>query len=610
MSPTDAAVQAEVRAAVDDLPIDQRLAVFLHYFQGLTHAEVAESLDVPSGTIASRIHAAVGRLREALAGAGVVLLAGMVEGALEASEEDPVPSELTEKLLRIPTLPPPVPAAPAGGPLANAMASAMAGPFAIVMLLLATVSIALIAAVRMTRPSGTRTASAPSATTLPTVATYSTPPSAPGDTPEPPMRHGPGVDPPAAPSGELVTIDGFLVKWEDGTLHVTDQATDVKQTMATAPYVLEADSAKGLEGLALGGRSLLAFLSEPKSLGDAPRVWVRVRGTVRHEEAKTPDAFDLGVNWFTIHEFVAVDYLSEAWLAAWKLARRGLWTIDDVLRQQPTRRRRDEVIAAAQATLRSIEEMRRQRGLEGVPEGLSAFPHDPLFRRETERQELHGLWALTNPFGVTPVGVPDFPTGEELREAFFEASSQAGFRAAIVARYGEEVLDGSVSFYDGKPDRFSWTGRDLRGIVETWTPEEFLEAQGRARAITENFKKDALPEHPDYENHRARITSAGLSVEGLGEIDRQTWLVTEGVKAVSVAQGTRAERAGLRVGDVIWRAHVPNGQGKAPEGVIEPSLPSNPVNFGYLLGLAEGQDAVTLDILRNGECIQIVLHLK
>ncbi len=100
-------------------------------------------------------------------------------------------------------------------------------------------------------------------------------------------------------------------------------------------------------------------------------------------------------------------------------------------------------------------------------------------------------------------------------------------------------------------------------------------------------------------------------MEGLGDIDRQTWLVTLGVKVVSVTQGSRAEHAGLRVGDVIWRAHVPRGPGKGgAEGKIEPFQPSNPVNFGYLLGQAEGLDAVTLDVLRDGECVQVVLPLK
>ena len=56
--------------AVDDaltgLPEAHREAVVLHYLQGLTCAEVAEVLDVPLGTILSRLHTARRRLLQLL----------------------------------------------------------------------------------------------------------------------------------------------------------------------------------------------------------------------------------------------------------------------------------------------------------------------------------------------------------------------------------------------------------------------------------------------------------------------------------------------------------------------------------------------------------------
>ncbi len=61
MAPTAALEHQELRVAVDELPIELRLPVALHYFQGLSYAEVAESLEVPSDTVASRIHSAIGR---------------------------------------------------------------------------------------------------------------------------------------------------------------------------------------------------------------------------------------------------------------------------------------------------------------------------------------------------------------------------------------------------------------------------------------------------------------------------------------------------------------------------------------------------------------------
>jgi RNA polymerase sigma-70 factor (ECF subfamily) len=57
-----------VRAAVDALPDFLRQVVVLAYYQGLKYREVADALDIPVGTVKSRLHAALARLQEAWAG--------------------------------------------------------------------------------------------------------------------------------------------------------------------------------------------------------------------------------------------------------------------------------------------------------------------------------------------------------------------------------------------------------------------------------------------------------------------------------------------------------------------------------------------------------------
>lgn len=55
---------AWLHAAVDQLPEGLRDVVHLVYFQELKYREAAEALDIPVGTVKSRMHAAVAKLNE------------------------------------------------------------------------------------------------------------------------------------------------------------------------------------------------------------------------------------------------------------------------------------------------------------------------------------------------------------------------------------------------------------------------------------------------------------------------------------------------------------------------------------------------------------------
>lgn len=61
-------VHAQVHAALEALPAEQRAAVQLAYFEGLTQSEVAVRLGIPLGTVKTRLRLAFDRLRIGLSG--------------------------------------------------------------------------------------------------------------------------------------------------------------------------------------------------------------------------------------------------------------------------------------------------------------------------------------------------------------------------------------------------------------------------------------------------------------------------------------------------------------------------------------------------------------
>ena len=68
---TDAEVERlddarQVRTALDELPPDQRRVIELAYFGGFTHAEIAEMLELPPGTVKGRMRLGLNKMRYTL----------------------------------------------------------------------------------------------------------------------------------------------------------------------------------------------------------------------------------------------------------------------------------------------------------------------------------------------------------------------------------------------------------------------------------------------------------------------------------------------------------------------------------------------------------------
>src|SRR5688572_22508112 len=99
--PASREIQAAVRSAVQELPDPYRVPVWLHYCEGLSSGEVADSLGLSENTVRSQLSRGVDQLRGALAGAGLSVGAAAVTAALGAAALESAPASLTASLSSI-----------------------------------------------------------------------------------------------------------------------------------------------------------------------------------------------------------------------------------------------------------------------------------------------------------------------------------------------------------------------------------------------------------------------------------------------------------------------------------------------------------------------------
>ncbi len=80
-----------LRTFVERLPLEQRRAIAMAYFEGLSHSEIAEATGIPLGTVKSRVRLGMHRLRDLIVEAGVATAWSAVPSAV-AGHVEPMPA--------------------------------------------------------------------------------------------------------------------------------------------------------------------------------------------------------------------------------------------------------------------------------------------------------------------------------------------------------------------------------------------------------------------------------------------------------------------------------------------------------------------------------------
>jgi RNA polymerase sigma-70 factor (ECF subfamily) len=620
MDPVEAAFRSELRMRVGELPEDQRQAIDLHYFRGLTLPETADAMAIPVGTVSSRISAALGRLRTALGAAAFVALLARLETELSACEAcEAAPDGLRERLLRLGTG---LETAEAG----RAVARPGAKVAAVSLAALITVSGLIAWRVRAeeeatggsaaaTEDGGAGTAGGPAAETLP-------PPDGGGETAKAPLEPAP-----AAPVEGETVLEGFLVQTPEGLRVRPIDAWEhlPRQTMWDED---EWQEAARREAMVLANEEALAgipptsaihfgeFLVSCGGPETAPQALVRVRVREREKiELPEPDRVEVEglsipvpsdrkakATKVTVIAVLEKEILTHAWLEAWREMQRAQSAVGAAWALDPGLEKRAKVLEATTAFSEACARAREARAGQAAPWRIA--------------REWECTWCVAGRIRAVGLGeiVASCPTHEELRAALQDGRTQESLRRSVVSKWGEEALALKTSYYAAYRSKHgqgitlcSTTFRAVLAMNEA----EFAEFRGKLEDGERQYLEGLAEsrEHPEVKRLKEACAEVGLELAELTAIERGRYFLDHGALVIAVAAGSAAEKAGIQVGDVLWRATVPV---ESKRDVAPAACPIwNPGSLGSMIEGARrrGAPEIPIEAVRESGHVKLSLSL-
>lgn len=601
MDSVEQAARAELRAKVAELPDEQRLAVEMHYFHGLTKEETAAALDVPAGTVSSRLNAALGRLRTALAAAAFAGLLAMLESELaKCGAEEAVPAGLKGRLLGLRQAPGSA-ATGAARPSVRLPVAAIAGGALLALLL----AVAARKAFWDAEGSGERPGASGEAADTGGSRTEAPAPPAVAETPAPP---------PATETEERVEtiLEGFLFRRDGGVFVCNVTAWDhmPKQTMWNpAAERLRAWNesltiARGLEGLpAADAANFGAFLLKGAPASSAPqsRVRLKVRAPRLPDASEPEDPMRMETPRFApqpaeLVEVLDSEVLGEAWLGAWREMHAAMADLWAAWRMEPGAEKRSAMLAAA-TRLGTAWELARaaRRG-----------DRKAAWRVQRESEAVSGALDKLAPVGLDGL-LPPWPTPDELHAVLMDSASPAALRSAVTGRWGEEALALDAWCYRSTgPGAWSWSSVSLSAAA-AMSDAAFATLHEELEGIPNNRREapagSAMEERRRGE--RARVAAFGLELADLAALDRERFLIECGAIVRAVTPDSPAGRLGLQAGDILWKT-VSTWEGKGGRTTGDVPIWGE---FGLATSLQDGGDPAEcllgLKVLRGGETLEL-----
>ncbi|MBI2920690.1 MAG: sigma-70 family RNA polymerase sigma factor [Planctomycetes bacterium] len=579
MGPVEELFRRELRANVEALPEEERLAVDLHYMRGLTLAETSEAMEIPAGTVSTRLRGAIARLRQALGAAAFAGLLAALESELGGcAAAEAVPASLEARLLGLR-------GAAAGGTTWARRVALGVGMAALLAILTATW---ILRDDLRGRGGPADLASSPAAsepTSREDARLAAAAPPRAGNAAGAETTEETILDPGdrLLEGWELGVAEGFLYRSSLGLTVVSGGLLKYLPVEREADMTLDGryfSSEEAFAGLPVGTiPALYEFVHGGAGVESVPRtrVRVRVREHLVPDEPAEPDITleDLQTGRATAEEFLAtvkkkrkprprpmdvvevleVEILSPTWLQAWKDLILATGNLDALLIADSGVEKRAQMYARAAAVADAIQRVRLARaGVRGA-------------RWQARMEEACAeICRMTSPDLRRDNELAGGATRDGLFDLVLASNSPEALRDAAVRAWGEEALwlefpavDGDAG--DAKVRRFELDALCALG------PDGFAEVKRRLAA---GARPKGIPGSEAWAGKAAVALGYGISLVDLGAFDKERLAILSGATVAVIEPGSAAEQAGLRAGDVVERVWIPDWKPK-PGGANPPS---------------------------------------